>query len=47
MITLGSQKIDLEKIAEQLEDKYDLTKTNQDSSPQDPANKLQAIAKSL
>jgi hypothetical protein len=34
------------KIAEQLEDKYDLTKTNrQDSSPQDPANKLQAIAK--
>ncbi|MCG9680490.1 relaxase/mobilization nuclease domain-containing protein [Vibrio sp. Isolate24] len=34
------------KIAEQLEDKYDLTRTNrQDSSPQDPANKLEAIAK--
>ncbi|MCC4238455.1 hypothetical protein LL266_18480 [Vibrio anguillarum] len=34
------------KIAEELEDKYDLVKTNrQDSSPQDPANKLQAIAK--
>ncbi|HHY0380116.1 TPA: relaxase/mobilization nuclease domain-containing protein [Vibrio parahaemolyticus] len=34
------------KIAEQLEDKYDLTRTNrQDSAPQDPANKLEAIAK--
>ncbi|MFW7526183.1 relaxase/mobilization nuclease domain-containing protein [Vibrio ostreicida] len=34
------------KIAEQLEDKYNLVKTNrQDSAPQDPANKLQAIAK--
>lgn len=34
------------KIAEQLEDKYDLTRTNrQESAPQDPANKLQAIAK--
>ncbi|WP_210501951.1 relaxase/mobilization nuclease domain-containing protein [Vibrio crassostreae] len=34
------------KIAEQLEDKHNLVKTNrQDSSPQDPANKLQAIAK--
>lgn len=34
------------KIAEQLEDKYNLVKTNrQESTPQDPANKLQAIAK--
>ncbi|CAH6863365.1 conserved hypothetical protein [Vibrio chagasii] len=34
------------KIAEQLEDKYNLVKTNrQDSSPQNPANKLEAIAK--
>lgn len=34
------------QVAEDLEDKYDLVKTNrQDSSPQDPANKLQAIAK--
>ncbi|EIV8490033.1 hypothetical protein MA617_001454 [Vibrio vulnificus] len=34
------------KIAEELEDKYNLVKTNrQDSAPQDPANKLQAIAK--
>ncbi|BDU36014.1 relaxase/mobilization nuclease domain-containing protein [Vibrio nigripulchritudo] len=34
------------KIAEQLEDKHNLVKTNrQDSSPQDPANKLQAISK--
>ncbi|HCH1221551.1 TPA: hypothetical protein NKQ07_001303 [Vibrio parahaemolyticus] len=34
------------KIAEELEDKYDLVKTNrQDSSPQNPANKLEAIAK--
>ncbi|NOH26542.1 relaxase/mobilization nuclease domain-containing protein [Vibrio mediterranei] len=34
------------KIAEQLEDKYNLVKTNrQDSAPQDPADKLQAIAK--
>ncbi|MBM4965195.1 hypothetical protein HYO26_02955 [Vibrio parahaemolyticus] len=34
------------KIAEELEDKYDLTRTNrQDSAPQDPANKLEAIAK--
>lgn len=34
------------QVAEDLEDKYDLTRTNrQDSAPQDPANKLQAIAK--
>ncbi|EIA1554684.1 TPA: hypothetical protein ACP5XP_004502 [Vibrio parahaemolyticus] len=34
------------QVAEDLEDKYDLVKTNrQDSSPQDPANKLHAIAK--
>ncbi|HHB1549416.1 TPA: hypothetical protein ACN98R_004844 [Vibrio parahaemolyticus] len=34
------------QVAEDLEDKYDLVKTNrQDSSPQDPANKLEAIAK--
>ena len=34
------------KIAEELEDKHNLVKTNrQDSAPQDPANKLQAIAK--
>ncbi|HCE2270950.1 TPA: hypothetical protein NGT56_000121 [Vibrio parahaemolyticus] len=36
------------KIAEELEDKHNLVKTNrQDSSPQDPANKLQAIAKKV
>ncbi|MDN4696930.1 hypothetical protein QYZ45_25270 [Vibrio parahaemolyticus] len=34
------------KIAEELEDKHNLVKTNrQESAPQDPANKLQAIAK--
>ncbi|HDZ3733140.1 TPA: hypothetical protein RSW61_004786 [Vibrio harveyi] len=34
------------KIAEELEDKHNLVKTNrQDSAPQNPANKLEAIAK--
>ncbi|MFH0270539.1 relaxase/mobilization nuclease domain-containing protein [Vibrio jasicida] len=34
------------EIAEELEDKHNLVKTNrQESTPQDPANKLQAIAK--
>ncbi|CAK3482209.1 conserved hypothetical protein [Vibrio crassostreae] len=34
------------QVAEDLEDKYNLVKTNrQDSSPQNPANKLEAIAK--
>ncbi|HIF6014034.1 TPA: relaxase/mobilization nuclease domain-containing protein [Vibrio parahaemolyticus] len=36
------------QVAEELEDKYDLTRTNrQDSAPQDPANKLEAIAKKV
>ncbi|MBM4801401.1 hypothetical protein HYO24_02140 [Vibrio parahaemolyticus] len=36
------------QVAEDLEDKYNLVKTNrQDSSPQDPANKLQAISKKV